>query len=97
MASLSRVTSVQARSQREVNKHSRRVAQAFDLAGITNAVGRPVLLVLGEERVRAKTQGQGYPRTQLPAPFERTSDPQIFLTRLKKWSSCRFSVSATTI
>ena len=33
------------------------------------------------------------PRAQLPAAIRHISDPQIPLTRLKKWNSCRFLVS----
>src|SRR5204863_363481 len=40
----------------------RRVAHAFDLAGITNTVGCPVLRVLGEEPTLRGAEGTGHPR-----------------------------------
>jgi hypothetical protein len=44
-----------------------------------------------------KTQGQGTLDPNFRPPFDRISDSQIPLTRLRKWSNFRFSVSRTTI
>jgi len=35
-------------------------------------------------------QGQSTIEPNFRRPFDRISDPQIPLTRLKKWSHCRF-------
>jgi hypothetical protein len=40
---------------------------------------------------------QGTLEPNFRPPLEHISDPQIPLTRLRKWSSCRLSVSRTTI
>ena len=61
------------------------VAQAFDLAGSPTQWGGPSFAY------------QGTLEPNFRPPFDRISDPQIPLTSLKKWSSCRFSVSRTTI
>ena len=49
------------------------MAQAFDLAGITNTVGCPVPC--------KKSKGQGTLEPNFRPPFERISDAQIPLTR----------------